>query len=162
LNLDPIGGNERFRRVHPPEMKGQIMWTAEHSVETSASPEAIWRLWSDVAGWPDWNDDIERIEISGAFAVGSIISMTPIGQDPVELRVAEVSEPDLFIDEADLGDVIVRTAHRIDRLDDDRSLVTYRMEITGPKADSIGPKLGPEISSDFPETLSALVERAQH
>jgi hypothetical protein len=143
-------------------MKGQIMWTAEHSVETSASPEAIWRLWSDVASWPDWNADIERIEISGAFAVGSTISMKPIGQDPVELRLAEVSEPDLFVDEADLGDVVVRTAHRIDRLDAGRSRVTYRMEITGPMADSVGPRLGPEISSDFPETLSALVERAQH
>jgi hypothetical protein len=24
------------------------MWAAEHSVETSAAPEAIWRLWADV------------------------------------------------------------------------------------------------------------------
>jgi hypothetical protein len=27
--------------------------------------------------------------------------MTPIGQDTVELRLAEVSEPDLFVDEAE-------------------------------------------------------------
>jgi len=35
------------------------------------------------------------------------------------------------------------------------------MEITGPGAEEIGPHLGPQISSDFPETLSALVERAE-
>jgi len=29
------------------------MWTTEHSIETTASPEAIWRLWSEVATWPD-------------------------------------------------------------------------------------------------------------
>ena len=30
--------------------------------------------------------------------------MTPIGQDTVDLRIAEASEPNLFVDEADLGD----------------------------------------------------------
>ena len=59
------------------------MWTNEQSIETTASPEAIWRLWSDVAGWTEWNADIEHIEISGPFAAGSTISMTPVGQDPV-------------------------------------------------------------------------------
>ena len=137
------------------------MWTNAQSIETAASPEAIWRLWSDVAGWPEWNADIERIEISGPFAAGSTISMTPIGQDPVELRVAEAVEPDLFVDEANLGDVVVRTIHRVERLEGDRSRVTYRMEISGPAADSVGPELGPQISADFPQTLAALVQQAE-
>jgi uncharacterized protein YndB with AHSA1/START domain len=137
------------------------MWTNAQSIETAASPEAIWRLWSDVAGWPEWNADIERIEISGPFAAGSTISMTPIGQDPVELRVAEAVEPDLFVDEANLGDVVVRTIHRVERLEGDRSRVTYRMEISGPAADSVGPELGPQISADFPQTLAALVQHAE-
>jgi hypothetical protein len=38
--------------------------------------------------------------------------------------------------------------------------VVYRMEITGPAADDVGPALGPEISRDFPQTLAALVDRA--
>jgi hypothetical protein len=137
------------------------MWTNEQSIETAASPKAIWRLWSDVAGWPEWNADIEHIEISGPFAAGSTISMTPIGQDPVELRIAEAVEPDLFVDEANLGDVVVRTIHRVERLEGDRSRVTYRMEISGPAADSVGPELGPQISADFPQTLAALVQHAE-
>jgi hypothetical protein len=39
--------------------------------------------------------------------------------------------------------------------------VTYRMEITGPAADTLGPEIGPQISADFPETMAALVERAE-
>jgi Polyketide cyclase / dehydrase and lipid transport len=137
------------------------MWATEHSIETTASPESIWRLRSDVATWPDWNSDIERIEISGPFSVGRTIAMTPIGQDTVTLRLTAVSEPHLFVDEADLGGAVVRTTHRIDPLDNDRNRVTYRMEITGPTADEIGPRIGPQISSDFPETLAALVARAE-
>lgn len=87
------------------------MWTSEHSIETTSSAEAIWRLWSDVAGWPEWNADIEHIAISGPFSAGSTITMTPAGHDPVELRIAEASEPELFVDEADLGDIVVRTIH---------------------------------------------------
>jgi Polyketide cyclase / dehydrase and lipid transport len=137
------------------------MWEAEHSIETSATPQEIWALWADVTGWPGWNADIEEIELSGPFAAGSTIRMTPIGQEPVELRIAEAVGPELFVDEADLGEVVVRTIHRVQRLDSDRARVSYRMEITGPAADTLGPQIGPEISGDFPQTLAALVERAE-
>jgi hypothetical protein len=137
------------------------MWTTEHSIETTASPEAIWRLWSDVAGWPAWNADIEHIEISGPFAAGSTISMTPVEQGPVELRIAEAVEPDLFVDEAELADVVVRTVHRVEPLEGERHRVVYRIEISGPAADGVGPEIGPQISADFPETLAALAHQAE-
>jgi hypothetical protein len=137
------------------------MWEKEYSVVTQAQPEQIWRLWTDVAGWPAWNGDIERIELIGPFAPGSRILMTPIGEEPVELRIAAIREPELFVDEADLGEIVVRTAHRVEQIDSARSLVTYRMEITGPAADTLGPQIGPEISGDFPQTLAALVARAE-
>jgi Polyketide cyclase / dehydrase and lipid transport len=137
------------------------MWEVEHSIETSATQQAIWRLWADVSGWPAWNGDIERIELLGPFAAGSTIRMTPIGEDTVELRIAESVEPELFVDEADLGEIVVRTIHRAEVLDGGRTRVTYRMEITGPAADTLGPQIGPEISGDFPQTLAALVERAE-
>jgi hypothetical protein len=137
------------------------MWGAEHSIETVATPQEIWSLWADVAGWPAWNADIEQIELVGPFAARSTIRMAPIGQEPTELRIAEAVEPELFVDEADLGDILVRTMHRVERLDDERAQVIYRMEITGPAADTLGPQIGPEISGDFPQTLAALVERAE-
>jgi Polyketide cyclase / dehydrase and lipid transport len=137
------------------------MWTTEHTIETSAAPEQVWRLWADIRSWPEWNGDIERIELVGPFAAGGRIVMTPIGDEPIELRIADAAEPEMFVDEADLGEVVVRTTHRVERLDGERSGVTYRMEITGPAADTLGPTIGPEISGDFPETLAALVARAE-
>jgi uncharacterized protein YndB with AHSA1/START domain len=137
------------------------MWTNEERIESDAPPEAIWRLWSEVARWPEWNADIEHIEISGPFAAGSTISMTPVGQDPVELRIAEAVEPELFVDEATLAGVVVRTLHRAEPLGGDRTLIVYRMEISGPAADTVGPEIGPQISADFPETLAALAHNAE-
>ena len=136
------------------------MWVNEQAVETTASAEDVWALWADVAGWPRWNADIERIELDGPFATGSTIVMTPAGDDPVELRIVEAVEPTLFVDEADGGDFVVTTTHRVDPVDAERNRVVYRMEISGPAADTIGPEIGPQISGDFPEVLAALVALA--
>ena len=60
--------------------------------------------------------------------------MTPIGQEPVDLRIEDAIEPERFIDVAELGDVVVRTIDRVERIDDDRNRIIYRMEITGPRS----------------------------
>src|SRR5262249_3041741 len=137
------------------------MWAAEHSIETSALPEQVWRLWADVEGWKEWNGDIEQIELDGSFAAGGRIMMTPQGQEADEVRVAEAGEPGGVVGEGDLEDGVIRAPHRVERVGNDRSRVTYRMEIDGPAADTLGPQLGPAISADFPETLAALAARAE-
>jgi hypothetical protein len=136
------------------------VWTTAHNIETDAQPEIIWGMWSDVSRWPEWNADLERAEISGPFTAGSTVTMFPRDGEPIELHIAAAEEPEKFIDEADLGAVVVRTIHRIDRLDGERIRIVYSMEITGPEADTVGPQLGPEISADFPDVLASLVERA--
>jgi uncharacterized protein YndB with AHSA1/START domain len=136
------------------------MWTTEHQIEAAATPEAVWRLWEDVPGWRRWNADLQRAELSGPFGAGSTITMVSPGQEPIELRIAEAVEPERFVDEADLGPIVVRTEHRVERLPDGRSRIVYRMEITGPEADTMGPELGPQISADFPDVLRELAELA--
>jgi hypothetical protein len=137
------------------------MWSAEYSTETTAAPEAIWRVWSDVERWPEWNTDLERAELIGLFAAGSTIRMYQQRGDTIELRIAEASEPEAFVDEADLGEVVVRTIHRLELLESGLARITYRMEITGPEAGTLGALIGPEISADFPQVLAALVQRAE-
>jgi hypothetical protein len=87
--------------------------------------------------------------------------MTPTGLETVELRIAHAVAPDFFVDEVHLGDLVIRTIHRVDSVRADCARVTYRMEIAGVGADGLGPELGPAISSDFPETLKELVAKAE-
>ena len=87
--------------------------------------------------------------------------MTPFGDDPIELRIAEVVENELFVDEADFGDVLIRTLHSIEPSGGGKVRVVYRTEITGPAADEVGPRLGPEITADFPDTIAALIQHAE-
>ncbi|WP_329492828.1 polyketide cyclase [Kitasatospora herbaricolor] len=136
------------------------MWVYEHSIETDAAREAIWRLWADVDNWGAWNAEIEKIEFRGPFADGAEILMTPPGEEPVALRVTEATEGETFTDEARFDGLVLRTVHRLVPLDRGRTRVLYRMEITGEGADQAGPQIGPGITADWPETMAALVTLA--
>ncbi len=139
------------------------MWEYEHSAETNAAPEALWRHWSDMATWPQWNDGIETIEVEGPFEVGTVFTMTPPGQEPIRMRLVEISPGESFTDEMDAGDFVVRTEHRLELVTAPGGLtrIIYRTEITGEAAGQIGPELGPQITADFPEVLAALAKRAE-
>ncbi|MFC5180523.1 SRPBCC family protein [Actinomadura harenae] len=137
------------------------MWEYEHSVETSAARVELWRHWVDMESWPSWNDGIAKIEVDGPFAVGTAFVMTPPEGDPVPLRIVEIVDGESFSDVADAGDFVVTTRHMLADLPDGRTRVTYRTEITGPLADQVGPAIGPDITSDFPDVLAALVALAE-
>jgi hypothetical protein len=134
-----------------------LSWQSEHSVETSASPERLWSVLSDVPGWKRWNAGIEAIEIEGPFAAGTWFEMTPPGQDPLRSQLIEVRENEGFVDETIVGEIRVRVAHRISNLGPGRAKVTYSTEIEGRGAE----ELGPFVSGDFPEVLAALVALAE-
>jgi hypothetical protein len=131
-------------------------WSTEHSIETTAPAETIWGIFRDVAGWKAWNAGIEHIELEGPFADGTWFTMKPPGQDALRSRLVDVRENERFVDETRVDDLVVRVAHRIERLGAGRTRVVYALEAEGPGASEIGPA----IASDFPEVLAALAERA--
>lgn len=137
------------------------MWEYEHSVETAATPEALWRHWSDMATWPQWNDGIEAIDVEGPFEVGTTFTMTPPADESIRMRLVEIKPGESFTDEMDAGNFVVRTEHRLEPAAGGLTRIVYRTEITGEAADHIGPELGPQITADFPAVLAALAKRAE-
>jgi uncharacterized protein YndB with AHSA1/START domain len=136
------------------------MWTHEHTVETEHPPEAIWQVLSDVDGWTSWDTSMERIELLGPFAVGTEIAMTPKGQDPVRSTIVAIEPNELYVDEVGFGDLTLRFAHALTRLDSGDTRLTFQLDISGPAADEAGPTLGRQITEDFPEAMAALVAAA--
>jgi hypothetical protein len=43
----------------------------EASLETTAAPERVWQVWSDVNNWPDWNPDMKASRLDGPLRLGS-------------------------------------------------------------------------------------------
>jgi hypothetical protein len=137
------------------------MWEYEYGAETTASPHAVWRLFADVPGWPAWNAGVEKIEMHGPFEVGTTFTMTPPGDDPITMRLTEIVPGEVWTDEMDAGDFVVRTTHRLLPNGTGGSMITYRTEFHGPAADQAGPEIGPAITADFPDVVNALIAAAE-
>jgi len=133
------------------------MWTHEESIETTATPERIWKLFADVAGWKKWNPGIENIEIHGPFAVGTTFSMQPPEEEIFDSTLIAVEENSGFVDETIIDDVRVLVNHRIMPLSSSSARITYSTEVTGPNSAEIGAV----VTSDFPEVLNALKALAE-
>jgi hypothetical protein len=114
-----------------------------------------------MAAWPQWNDGIEKITIDGPFTAGTTFTMTPPGDEPIQMRLTQIVAGEQFTDEMDAGDFVVRTVHRLEPAAAGRTRIIYRTEITGPAAGQAGPQLGPAITADFPEVLAALAKLAE-
>jgi uncharacterized protein YndB with AHSA1/START domain len=137
------------------------MWEYEFTAEAEVPPQAVWRLWADPLRWHTWNDGVGEVELHGPFAVGTTFTMTPPGQDQIQLTIAEVTEGRAFVDVAEGPGITVTTYHLIEDLGAGRTKVTYRTEITGDAADELGPRIGPEICGDFPDVVGKLLGLAE-
>ena len=138
-------------------MSKQQTWRGEYGIETSATADAIWHIFMDVAGWKTWNAGIEHIEIDGPFSTGTWFTMKPPGEEPLRSQLVEVRENACFVDETRIGDLAITVAHRIESLGAGRTRITYAVEALGPDASEIGPA----VASDFPEVLAALAKLAE-
>ena len=135
-------------------MSNENTWQTEYAIETTASPEAIWSIFRDVAAWKNWNAGIEQIAIDGPFASGTWFTMKPPGEEALRSQLVDVRETVCFVDETRVGDLAILVAHRIESLGPGRTRIVYAVDARGPQAAEIGPA----VSADFPEVLASLAK----
>jgi hypothetical protein len=137
------------------------MWTTEHTADTDIEPSAIWTSLRDLHSGIPLGPHSDRFELHGPFAVGTEVSVTPHGQDTMRSVIVELDEERGYADRTGFGDVVLLFRHTLTPLDGGGTRVTHRLEISGPAAEEVGPDLGPQISSDFPITMTELLAAAR-
>ncbi len=136
------------------------MWVSEQSVETSAEPEAIWRIWRDVPGWPVWNVDIEGAEADGPLAVGTTVTLAERGVGPVKARVTEVVDGQSFTVAFDLDGATLSVVHRT-ALWAGKTRVYHRMVVEGANDQVVGQQMAPIVAERIPGILERLARLAE-
>jgi Polyketide cyclase / dehydrase and lipid transport len=130
----------------------------EHTVRTTARPDAVWRLWADAPNWPAWDTSVTSVELTGLFAEGTTGTMHLADQPPVGIRLVEVTPGVGFVDETEIPGALLRFDHRVTATADG-SRVTHRVEIEG-GAEFVG-RLGPAVTADVPAAMAGLVALAE-
>lgn len=129
----------------------------EHSVETTASTQAVWELWRDVSRWTAWDTSLESVELDGPFATGSSGTMVIPGQPPIAFTLTDVRPGAGFTDETSIPGALLRFRHVVEPLGGGQARVTHRVEIEGPAAQ----ELGPMVTEDVPDAVAGLVKLAE-
>ena len=75
----------------PTEVDRTAPVLAHHELEIEAPLERVWRLHTDVAGWPQWQKEVTEARIDGPFEPGTSFDWTSYGFS-VTSRIYEVDE----------------------------------------------------------------------
>lgn len=139
------------------------MWSHEYAAETDLPTETVWAALRDLHTGDLTYDGADAFDLHGPFAVGSTLTVTPVGQEPFASTIVDLVEPTTYADRTEYGDVVLVFRHTLTTLTPPAAgtHVVHRLEISGPGADEVGPELGPQISGDFDTSMAALFAAAR-
>jgi len=131
------------------------------SVETTAPPDKVWKIWSDMSTWGDWNPNVSTMEWEGGFASGTTgIMNTRAGQHHKMKLVDVVPGRSFALETSVVPGTTFRFNCRIE-LVSGKARVSQTVEVRGPLGPVLGGMLGPQVSKEFGTLLSNLARRAE-
>ena len=132
----------------------------KHTVETTASPEAIWEIWQDVTNWNTWDHGIEYSTIDGPFKAGTTGTLKPKGGPLVHTKLTAVEPKKLFIDEAKLTLARIIVSHFLTE-SNGKTYVTHQIEMTGPLAFFFAFVIERNMKKNLPQEMAAMIKKAE-
>ncbi|MBA3956837.1 MAG: SRPBCC family protein [Parachlamydiaceae bacterium] len=136
------------------------MLIIKHTVETRASPEAIWEIWQDVTNWKTWDHGIEFSTIEGPFQTGTTGTLKPIGGPLVHTKLTLVEPKKRFVDEAQLTLARIIVSHFLTE-SEGKTHVTHQIEMTGPLAFFFAIVIGRNMKKNLPQEMAAMIKKAE-
>jgi polyketide cyclase/dehydrase/lipid transport protein len=132
----------------------------KHTVETTASPEAIWEIWQDVTNWNTWDHGIEFSTINGPFKAGTTGTIKPKGGPLVHTTLTLVEPMKMFIDEAKLPLTRIIVSHSLTE-SEGKTYVTHHIEMIGLLSFVFAFLIGRNMKKNLPQEMMAMVRKAE-
>ncbi len=136
------------------------MLLIEHTVETSALPSQVWKVWEDVENWSSWDCGLEFSTIDGPFQTGTRGRLKPKGGPLVQTELTKVEPMRMFTDEARLFGAKIVVSHSMAR-SGEKTAVTHRIEMKGPLAYLFAFLIGREMKKNLAREMLAMVKKAE-
>src|SRR5579859_2764912 len=130
------------------------------SVESTASPDRVWKVWSDTSTWGEWNPNVTTMDMEGPFQSGTRAVMNTPSNQHHKMTLLDVQPGKGFALETS---VIPGTTFRFNcRIEPNGSgsRVGQWVEVKGPLG-FLGFMFGPNVSKEFPTLLRNLAKKAE-
>jgi uncharacterized protein YndB with AHSA1/START domain len=133
----------------------------QRSVETSASPAAVWKIWSDTSTWAEWNPDVQSMTLNGPFAAGASGTMKT-KQGTRQVQLTEVVPGRSFRLETTVIP-LTRFAFECQVIGGPagKTTISQAIRVGGPLGGLVGGMMGPQIANTFPALLQGLARKAE-
>lgn len=133
----------------------------ERSVETTASPQAVWKVWSDTPTWQEWNPDVQSMALNGPFAAGTT-GVMKTKQGTRQVVLSDVAPGRSFRLETS---VIPLTRFIFDCKvaagPSGKTTVSQSVTVGGPLGSIVGGMMSKQIADTFPPLLQGLARKAE-
>lgn len=136
------------------------MLIIKHTVETTASPATIWKIWQDVSNWNTWDHGIEFSTINGPFQVGTTGTLKPKGGPLVHTTLTQVEPMKMFVDEAKLPLTRIIVSHSLTE-SGGKTYVTHHIEMQGLLSFIFAFLIGRNMKKNLPQEMMAMIRKAE-
>ena len=137
------------------------MATHLRSRDTAASPQAVWRLWSDPGTWYEWNPNVARMDLNGPFANGTTGVMHTRDNRAHQIQFANIQDGRSFDLETDVLPLTHFTFHCEVVPRTGGSTISQGIVMSGPLSFVFSPLAGDRIAATFEPLLKGLADRAE-
>ena len=132
------------------------------SVETTASPERVWTIWSDMSTWGEWNPNVSTMDWKGGFVQGSQGVMNTNAGQHHKMTLAEVQPGRFFALETTVVPLTrFRFNCRVEPGAAGKTRISQMVEVKGLLGPLVQGMMGPQVSKEFPTLLANLARKAE-
>ncbi|HET7419998.1 MAG TPA: SRPBCC family protein [Candidatus Dormibacteraeota bacterium] len=133
----------------------------EASLDTSAPPDRVWQVWSDVDRWPEWNPDMKASRIEGPLRLGATGNIDTRSGGKHDVVVTHFEQGRSFELESTALPGTKMAIRATIAPSGSGSRITQGFEPRGVLAPIVGPMMGGQILKTFNAVLGGLKTKVE-
>ncbi len=137
-----------------------MMWYKTITIETNATKEQIWKLWTNVESWNTWDNQVEFSKLNGKFEKGTYGILKPIKGPKSKFQIISVENLRAFTTRSYLPLTKMDFTHELNEKKG-KLYITHGLKITGVFTFLFSKIIGKKMIKDLPDAMEKLSEMAE-
>ena len=133
-----------------------------HTLETTAVPDRVWRLWTDVSTWAAWDGGLKSAFMDGPFEIAATGQIVPLKGSivPFTVTAATPKTSSTFVTKLPFARLKIERSLKA-LPDNGGTRFTHTVSFTGPLREVWGFILGRGFRKELPITMAKLAKLAE-